>query len=118
MVVEIRTYKLHPGTRDEFDSLFRTETLPLLKQFGIDVVGTAASATDDRHYLLVRSFPSAEARLDQSQAFYGSDEWLSRLDGRVMACIDTYHTVVVEDDGTMCEGIRATLARVPGMARS
>ena len=111
MVLEIRTYKLHPGARAEFDAIFRNETLPLLTAFGIDVVGTAASATDDCHYLLVRAFPSLEARVDQSEAFYGSEQWLTQLDRRVMACIESYHTVVVEADGTMREGVRAALGR-------
>jgi hypothetical protein len=110
MVVEIRTYELHPGTRETFDAIFRNEALPLLRQFDVDVVGAAPSLSDDCHYLLVRAFPSLRARVEQNEAFYGSEQWLARLDARVMACIDTYHTVVLEDDGTLRAALRAALA--------
>jgi hypothetical protein len=45
-IVEIRTYRLLPGTRDEYDRLFREEALPLLERFEIDVVGAAPSIDD------------------------------------------------------------------------
>ena len=38
MIIEIRTYRLKPGAREEFDRLFREEAGPLLATFDIDVV--------------------------------------------------------------------------------
>lgn len=43
MIVEIRTYRLKPGTGDEFVRLMRDEAMPLLERFGVRVVACGAS---------------------------------------------------------------------------
>jgi hypothetical protein len=50
--VEIRSYNLKDGPRDEFHRLFLKEALPMLKRWKIDVV---------------------------AEAFYGSEEWRQGL---------------------------------------
>jgi NIPSNAP len=94
-VLDLRTYKLVPGGRDEFDRIFREGSLPMLQRHGIEVVGFGPSLADDDHYYLARAFPSSARREEQLAGFYGSDEWRERYDAPVMALIETYHVLVV-----------------------
>ena len=95
-VLDVRTYKLVPGGRDEFDRIFREGALPMLERAGIDVVAYGPSLDDDTSYCLIRGFPSADRRREQLGAFYGSDEWRANYDDAVMALIEKYHVVLIE----------------------
>jgi hypothetical protein len=94
-VLEIRTYKLVPGARDELDRIFREGPLPMLQRYGINVVGYGPSADGDDHYCLIRAFPSAAAREEQLGAFYGSDEWRVNHRANVLGLIEAYHVVAL-----------------------
>ncbi len=78
--VEIRSYNLKPGTRDEFHRLFLEEAMPLLQRFHVDVVAYGRSLHDENSYYLMRRFDSLAQR-DQS------DEWRKGLREAVLACI-------------------------------
>jgi hypothetical protein len=95
-VLDVRTYKLFPGRRDEFDRLFRESALPMLERYGIQVVGYGPSVCDDDHYYLIRAFSSAARRDEQLDTFYGSDEWRQNYRDAVLALIETYHVVAIE----------------------
>jgi len=103
-VVEIRSYNLKPGTRDRFHRLFEEEAQPLLRRFGIAVVAYGASLHDADSYYLVRAFPSLEDRQRKEDAFYGSDGWKTGPREAVLACIDSYTTVVVKAGTLKLEG--------------
>ena len=94
-VVDLRTYRLVPGGRDEFDRLVREEVLPMLQSRGIDVVGYGPSLLDDRHYYLTRRFASEGERARALDAFYGSPEWLETYAGIVTALVESFHHLVV-----------------------
>jgi hypothetical protein len=98
-ILDIRTYKLVAGRRDEFDRIVREHALPMLRRHGIHVVVTGPSLHDEDHYALIRSFHSLEERNEQLEHFYGSDEWLEKYDAPVMALIDAYQTVVIPAAG-------------------
>ena len=93
-ILDIRTYRIVSGRRDEFDQLFREQSRPMLERHGIRVVAAGPSLIDDDGYTLVRSFDSLEQRREQLDGFYGSAEWLENHDERVTELIETYHTVV------------------------
>jgi hypothetical protein len=95
-VLEIRTYKLVPGTRDAFDDMVRERSLPMLERFGIRVVAYGPSSDGDDHYYLIRAFRSADEREEQLEAFYGSEEWRENHRDAVLALIETYHTVAID----------------------
>jgi hypothetical protein len=95
-VLDIRTYRLVPGARDEFDRIFREHAGPLLQRHGIEVVAAGPSLVGDDLYTLIRSFDSLDRRREQLEGFYGSDEWIENYDAAVSALIETYHTVVVQ----------------------
>jgi hypothetical protein len=94
-VVDVRTYRLVPGGRDEFDRIFREGALPMLRRFGIAVVAYGPSLTDDDGYFLMRAFASTARREEQLGSFYGSDEWRENYEDVVTALIENYHTVVI-----------------------
>ena len=95
MILDVRIYKLHPGTRDEFDALVRDETIPMAKRYGHTVVDFGPSTHDDDTYYLIRAFTSAEDREHVIAALYGSEEWLRDYDPQVMGFIDSYQTAVI-----------------------
>ena len=109
-MVELRSYNLKPGARDEFHRLVLA-TLPLLARWKIDVVGYGPSAHDSTSYLLIRSFRSVEDRERLEASFYGSREWHEGPRERVLALIESYTTVVLPLDGTTVAGLRAGLLR-------
>lgn len=105
-VVEIRSYNLKPDTRDRFHDLFVREALPLLRRRNVDVVAYGPSLHDRDSYYLMRSFPSLEERQESEDAFYGSDEWRQGPRAAVLACIESYTTVVIGLDDATLGGLR------------
>lgn len=102
MLLEIRTYRLRPGTRDQFHQIFVAQCLPLLREHGTDVVRAGPSEADDRDaecYILIRAYPSAADRTAQATSFYGSREWVEGLRDDVLSRIESYHTVVLTVGG-------------------
>ncbi len=75
LVVEIRSYLLEPGTRDVFHRLVSSQSVPLLRQFGIDVVGFGASLHDADSYYLVRAYRDLDDLDSSHERFYGSAAW-------------------------------------------
>ena len=45
--LEIRSYSLKPGTREEFHRLFIEEALPMLQRWNVDVVDYGPSLHDE-----------------------------------------------------------------------
>lgn len=111
-VLEIRSYNLKPGTRDRFHALVE-QTLPLLRRAKIDVVAYGPSRQDRDSYYLMRSFPGVAERERSEDAFYGSDEWRRGPREAVLACIESYATVVIGVDDATLGGLRATGRRAP-----
>lgn len=99
MIVEIRTYRLKPGTREAFLALMRDEALPMLARHGVHVIDYGASlVSEDGHEeaFLIRGFTSLAERDRQEERFYGGREWREGPRDAVLALIDGYHTIVVE----------------------
>ena len=110
-VVEIRTYRLLPGTRDEYDRLFREEALPLLRRFEVDVVAAGPSLDDPNGYYLIRSFADLADREQREDRFYASPDWREGPREAVIEKIEVYTDAVVDLDVATIEGLRRALAR-------
>jgi NIPSNAP len=98
-IIEIRTYRLVPGTRDDFLRVMREVALPLLGEHGITVVRFGPSLVDEDGFeeaYLVRRFASVEERAALEDAFYGSDAWHKGPREDVVSRIETYHTIVID----------------------
>src|SRR5918993_729253 len=105
-VVEIRSYNLKPGTRDQFHRLFLEQALPMLQRWKVDVVAYGPSLHDKDSYYLMRAFPSIEDRQKSEDAFYGSDEWKQGPREAILAAIDSYTTVVINADAALLTSLR------------
>ena len=73
--VEIRSYRLKPGSGREYHRLMAEAALPLLLSHRVDVVAYGPSRHDPDAYYLIRAFDSLEHRDHSEEAFYGSAEW-------------------------------------------
>jgi hypothetical protein len=110
-LLEIRAYELKPGTRDEYDRLFREEAAPMLAAHGIDVVAVGPSAGDPNGYFLMRAFDSLDDRARREDAFYASPEWRLGPREAVIDRIVVYTDAVLELDDAVIEALRRALAR-------
>jgi hypothetical protein len=104
--IEIRSYTLKPGARDEFHRLFLEEAYPMLKRWNVDVVAYGPSLHDENSYYLMRRFDSLAHRERSEDAFYGSDEWRQGPRAAIIALIETYTEFVIEVDESTLQGLR------------
>lgn len=90
-LVEIRAYQLVPGTRADFH-VAMTCALPLVRDYGMDVVAHGPSVEDDG-YFLIRAFDDLAHRTMQQDGFYGSKAWRQgpreSIVSRIVVSLDT-----------------------------
>jgi hypothetical protein len=89
-LVEIRAYRLKPGTRDEFHDAVTTRALPMVRAYGMDVVTHGPVPNDADAYFLVRSFASLAELTAQEDEFYGSAPWREGPREALVSRIETY----------------------------
>ena len=106
--LEIRSYTLKPGTRDEFHRLFLEEAMPLLKHWKVDVVAYGPSLHDANSYYLMRLYDSLAQREESEGAFYGSDEWRQGPREAILVLIENYTEIVLDLDEVTLKGLRKT----------
>ena len=94
-LLEMRLFKLRPGTRAEFDRISREGTIPLMRTLGITVIAHGPSMNNENGYFLLRAFPSESERVERSQALYATAEWMEKYDAPVMGMIEDYDTAVL-----------------------
>jgi hypothetical protein len=109
-VLEIRSYELRPGSRGEYDRLFREEAAPLLRKHGIDVVAVGPSVGNPNGYFLMRAFDDLADRERREEAFYASPEWRLGPREAVIEKIVTYADTVLELNDDLVEALRRALA--------
>ena len=89
-LVEIRAYRLKPGTRADFHAAATNEALPMVRAYGMDVVSHGPVPHDDNGYYLVRSFANLAELTAQEDEFYGSAPWREGPREALVSRIDTY----------------------------
>ena len=89
-LVEIRAYRLKPGTRDDFHAAVTQLALPMVRAYGMDVVTHGPVPNDDNGYFLVRSFASLAELTAQEEEFYGSAPWREGPRESLVSRIETY----------------------------
>ena len=94
-VLEIRTYRLRPGSGAAFHRTVVEESVPMLERWGVDVVAFGPSLDDDDAYYLIRSYASLEERQHSQDAFYGSDEWREGPREAIVSRIESGSSVVL-----------------------
>ncbi|MCI0330240.1 MAG: NIPSNAP family protein [candidate division Zixibacteria bacterium] len=104
--VEIRSYNLKSGTREEFHRLVLEESRPMLKRWKVDVVAFGPSPHDDNSYYLIRAYQSLADRQASQDTFYGSDEWRKGPREAIVSLIENDTSIVFEMEETVVNALR------------
>jgi len=96
-VIEMRTYKLRPGKRQEFMEIFISRSMPAHTRIGMKILGPFLSLEDPDTFFFMRGFPDLASREPMKSQFYDSPLWKGELEQRVMPLIEKYESVLVED---------------------
>jgi NIPSNAP len=96
-VIEVRTYKIRPGQRDEIMGLLRDRLFPLHREIGIRVLGLFPSAEDQDTFTWLRAFPDADSRDAMCKTLYGGAEWKDELQELIVPAITEHNVAVLED---------------------
>jgi len=96
-VVEMRTYRLKPGKREEFLRIFRAKSVPAHEEIGMKIVGPFLSVEDADTFFFMRVFPDLASRDGMKERFYEGPLWKNELEQILMPMIDRYDAVLVED---------------------
>jgi hypothetical protein len=96
MIIEMRTYRIKPGTRAEFLEIFRTKSVPAHREIGMTIAGPFLSVEDPDTFFFMRGFPDLESREPMKAKFYEGELWKRELEAILMPMIERYDVVVVE----------------------
>ena len=108
-LVEIRSYNIKPGKRDEFHRLVSEQSLPLLKRWKVDVVAFGPSPHDDTSYYLIRAYENLAERQASQDAFYGSQDWRNGPREAIVTLIESDTSVVVELEPSVVDALRRSV---------
>jgi NIPSNAP len=97
MIVEMRTYRLKPGTRNRFLEIFRSKSVPAHVALGIKILGPFLSIEDADTFFFMRGFPDLSSREPMKSLFYDGELWKRELEVVLMPMIEEYKVVVVDD---------------------
>jgi hypothetical protein len=97
MIVEMRTYKLKPGTRSRFLEIFRSRSVPAHMEIGMKILCPFLSVEDPDTFFFMRGFPDVQSREPMKARFYEGELWKGELENVLMPMIEKYEVVLVED---------------------
>ena len=107
--VELRSYNIKPGKRDEFHRLVSEKSLPLLKRWNVDVVAFGPSPHDDTSYYLIRAYENLAERQTSQDAFYGSQDWRNGPREAIVTLIESDTSVVLELEPSVVDALRRSV---------
>jgi len=96
MIVEVRSYRIKPGHREEFIKFFETRSVPALQAHGMKVLGPMLDLENPNNFVWLRAFPSLADRERMKDEFYGSDLWKNELEAIAMPMIESYDVILCE----------------------
>jgi hypothetical protein len=94
-LIEIRSYPLKPGTAAEFHAAVETAALPMLRQWGTDVVAYGPSEHAPDTYFLIRAYADLDDLNRRQDAFYGSEEWRNGPRESIVSRIESHLSTVL-----------------------
>jgi len=107
MIVEVRSYRIKPGRREEFVRLFETRAVPAQRAHGMQILGPLLDLEDPDRFVFLRSFPSLGERDRMKEAFYEGDLWKNELEALAMPMLESYDVILCETSaGYVCDGPR------------
>ena len=96
MIVEVRSYRIKPGHREEFIQFFETQAVPALRKFGMRVAGPFLDLENPNKFVWLRMFPTIEDREQMRDAFYEGELWKTKLEGFAMPLLESYDVILCE----------------------
>ncbi|MFY7866665.1 NIPSNAP family protein [Roseateles sp.] len=105
-VIEIRSYRLVPGSRDRFHGLISQQSLPLMLEWGMDVVGFGPSLHGADSYFLIRAFKDLMQLEHDQAAFYASPAWREGPREAIVSLIASDSNVVMAMSQERIEALR------------
>jgi hypothetical protein len=96
VIVEVRTYTIVSGLRQQFLDLFETRTRPLQRSLGIKVLGPWLDIENSDRFVWLRAFPSWEERERMKLALYEGSEWTGELEAMMMPMLAEFTSVQIE----------------------
>jgi hypothetical protein len=97
MIIEMRTYKTKLGRRSQFLEIFRSKSIPAHKEIGMKILGPFLSVEDPDTFFFMRGFPDLPSREPMKAKFYEGELWKGELENVLLAMLEKYEVVVVED---------------------
>jgi hypothetical protein len=106
MIVEVRAYRIKPGLRAKFITLFTERAVPAQQALGMQIVGPMIDVENPNKFVFLRSFPSLEERERMKNEFYEGELWKNELEGIAMPMIDSYDVILCETaEGFVCDDL-------------
>jgi heme-degrading monooxygenase HmoA len=97
MIIEMRTYKIKAGKREEFIEIFRTKSMPAHAAIGMKILGPFLSIEDPDVFFFMRGFPDLASREPMKAKFYEGELWKRELEPVLMPMLEKYDVVPVDD---------------------
>ena len=94
-LIEVRAYKLKPGSRAAFHAAAVSQAIPLLRKWKMEVVAFGPSSHDPDAYFLIRAYADLDDLKKQQEAFYGSDDWKNGPRSAIVPLVESYLNTVV-----------------------
>ena len=96
MIVEVRSYRIKPGRREEFIKFFETRSIPALRSHGMKILGPLLDLENPNKFVWLRSFPSLDERDQMRDAFYEGELWKNELEAIAMPMLESYDVILCE----------------------
>jgi len=94
-ILELRTYALHPGRRDDLIKLFEREFIESQEAVGIQVIGQFNDLDDPNQFVWLRGFNDMSARAQSLHAFYDGPVWKAHRDAANATMIDSDNVLLL-----------------------
>ena len=105
MIVEVRSYRIKPGRREEFIRFFETRAVPAQRAHGMQIIGPLLDLENPDKFVWLRSFPSLEERDRMKNDFYEGELWKNELEQVAMPMLESYDVMLCETSpGYVCDG--------------
>jgi hypothetical protein len=94
-VIELRRYRLHPGTRETLIDLFDREFVETQEAVGMRVMGQFRDLDDPDSFVWLRGFSDMLSRAEALQAFYEGPVWAAHRDSANATMIDSDNVLLL-----------------------
>jgi hypothetical protein len=106
MIIEVRSYRIVPGRREEFIEFFKKRSIPALQSHGMKVVGPMIDVENPDKFVWLSCFPSLEERDRMKRGFYEGELWKDELEAMAMPMLDSYDVILCEtSDGFVLDDL-------------